>query len=118
MFHVFFGLLQSMPPFPSLPFQWLIYIFLEFLAFNKVSHSSIANYLSAIKTKMTMLGLNLLPFEDQKIKYFTKAMTCQAPLKVQLITIIDISMLHDIAKHCDFSFLYSFHFSVLYVFPI
>ena len=78
-----------------------ILAFLEFLAFNNFTSSSIANHMSAIKTKCAMWGLGTKIFKDPRIKYFTRATTLSAPLKVSLKAVIDIPLLSHIVSQCD-----------------
>ena len=79
----------------------VILAFMEFLTFNKVSHSGIANYLSAVKTKLSNFGLNTVPFKDNRIKVYNKAIMRYAPFKPNIQAIIDTNMLHKLANHCD-----------------
>ena len=79
----------------------IILAFLEFLNFNKVSHSGMANYLSAVKTRLSNFGFNTGCFHDSRIKVYTKAIMRNAPFKPSIQTIIDVNMLHKLTKHCD-----------------
>ena len=79
--------------------------FLEFLASNNLSHSAISHYISAIKTKLSMYGLDVSPFSDPRIRYFNKAIARAAPFKVSLKPIIDIPLLTDMAVVCDSMFM-------------
>ena len=45
-----------------------ILTFLEFLTFNNISYSNLANYVSAIKTSLAMYGLDTSIFLDPRIK--------------------------------------------------
>ena len=47
--------------------------FLEFLVSNKISQAGISNYLSAVKTKISMCGIDVTPFLNPRIRYFNKA---------------------------------------------
>ena len=78
-----------------------ILVFLEFLVFNGTSTPSIANYLSAIKAKLSIYGLDLSPFSHPQIKYFTRSLTLTAPLKISLKTVIDVDTLKAIVTKCD-----------------
>ena len=49
-----------------------ILCFLEFLVSNKVSHSGIADYMSAVKTKLSMYGLSVASFSDPRLRYFSR----------------------------------------------
>ena len=82
-----------------------ILYFLEFLVINKVSHAAISNYLSAIKTKLTMYGFQVTAFLDPRIRYFNKAVAKSSPMSVNIKSIIDIPMLTQIAKICDSMFM-------------
>ena len=75
--------------------------FLEFLAYNNFTSSAIANHMSAVKTKSAMWGLDISPFHDPRIKYFTKAITLTSTLKVSLKAVIDIPLLIKIVNQCD-----------------
>ena len=78
---------------------------LEFLVFNKVSHSQISNYLAAIKANFSMLALDTTPFFDQRIKYFTKAVARCAPLTLKLKSIIDPPLLVKIVQECEYLYM-------------
>ena len=60
-----------------------------------------SNYLSAVKTKLSNFGFNTGCFHDSRIKVYTKAIRRNAPFKPSIQTIIDVNMLHKLAKHCD-----------------
>ena len=79
--------------------------FLEFLVTNKVSHSGISNYISAVKTKLSMYGLQLACFTDPRIRYYNKAVARSAPLKVSMKAIIDITIFHKTVQVCDSMFM-------------
>ena len=74
----------------------------EFLVFNKVSFSSISNYISE---KLLLLGLNNSAFSDQRIVYFTTALRKHAFFKVNRKVIIDLSMLKSITEMSDFIYM-------------
>ena len=104
-------------------------VFLEFLVFNSISASNITNYLSAIKAKLSMYGLDISPFYTPQIRYFTRALTLSAPMKVSLKIVTDVDTLKAIVKKCDSmymgqifkaAFLLSFFFFLVYLiwFPI
>ena len=76
-------------------------MFLEFMVYNKVSHSSLCNHISAIRRKFCLFGLNTSPLEDQRIRYFNKAVARSAPLTVKFKAIIDIPVLIRIVHICD-----------------
>ena len=79
--------------------------FLEFLASNSLSHSVISHYISAVKTKLSMYGLDISAFSDPRICYFNKAIATSAPLKVSIKPIIDIPLLTEMAAVCDSMFM-------------
>ena len=58
--------------------------FLECLRFNGVRCSQISNYLSAIKTKLLILGLDVAGFADVHLKSYQQAVQMHAPLTVNL----------------------------------
>ena len=58
-----------------------------------------------LKTKMTLCGLSTASFQDQRVKYFLKAITLHRPFKVKLKTVIDIDTLLLIARACDFIYM-------------
>ena len=64
-----------------------------------------ANHLSAIKSKLALLGLPILPFQDPRIKYFQKAMVLHISFKVALKRIIDSPILQPIVRHCDSTYM-------------
>ena len=67
-----------------------ILCFLKFLASNKVSQSGIANYISAVKTKLSMYDLSVGSFSDPRLRYFSRSLSRNAYLRVSLKTLIDI----------------------------
>ena len=78
-----------------------ILCFLEFLASNKVSPSGIANYISAVKTKLSMYGIPVSSLNDPRIRYFNKSLSRNSDLKIKLKAIIDISMLRSMVHIAD-----------------
>ena len=84
----------------------MIIAYLQFLESNNTSGSAMANHLSAIKAKLSMLGISIQAFLDPRIKYFQKAMVLHRPFKVQLKKkIIDIDTLHLIVRTCDSTYM-------------
>ena len=75
--------------------------FLEFLTENGISHSAIANYISAVKASLSMYGISTLPFYDERIKYFQKSLALHKPFTATIKKIIDILLLKDIVAVCD-----------------
>ena len=57
-----------------------ILTFLEFLTFNNVSFSGLANYLSAVKTSLSLHGLDVSSFTNPQIKLYNKAIMRHRPL--------------------------------------
>ena len=78
-----------------------ILAYLKFLAVNNVSQSSMANHLSAIKSKFHVYALDSSCFTDSRIKYYNKAMILKKPLKPNVKPIIHIDMLKAITMTCD-----------------
>ena len=63
---------------------------LEYVQFNGVTYSQMPNYLSAIKTKLLIFGLDVAGFADPRLKYYQQAIQMHAPMRVNLKKIIDI----------------------------
>ena len=105
MFRTFVAFLAFINVHPHLISSTHILAFLEFLVFNKVSHSQISNYLTAIKANYSMLALDTSPFFDQRIKYFTKAVARCAPLTVKLKAIVEPPLLIQIIQQCDYLYM-------------
>ena len=79
----------------------IILAFLEFLTFNKISHSGIINFLSAIKTKLSNFGLDTTCFQDPRIKIYSKAILHNSQFNPNIKSIIDIPMLTRLVKQCE-----------------
>ena len=79
--------------------------FLECLQFNGVRHSQMLNYLSAIKTKLIIFGLDVAGFADPRLKYYQKAVQMHTPMRASLKKVIDISLLKSIVNQCDYTFM-------------
>ena len=75
--------------------------FLEFLAENNLSHSPIANYLSAVKANLALYGLPLYSFQDPRIMYFQKSLSVHKTFAPVVKKIIDIPLLASITSICD-----------------
>ena len=75
--------------------------FLEFLIENSVSHTSIANYISAIKANLSLYGLSTVAFLDPRIAYFQRSLKLNKPYAPTLKKIIDIPLLQAIVAICD-----------------
>ena len=75
--------------------------FLECRQYNRVKYTQMANYLSAIKTKFLILGLDVACFDDSHLKYYQKAVQLQSPLNVKLKKVIDTPLLKSIIQLCD-----------------
>ena len=73
--------------------------FLECLYYNGVKHPQMANYLSAIKSKFIIFGLDVACFSDHRLKYYQKAVQLHAPLQAKLNKIIDEKLLEEIELH-------------------
>ena len=78
-----------------------ILTFLEFLTFNNVSFSGLANHLSAVKTSLSLHGLDVSSFMDPRIKLYNKAIMRHRPFNPSIKPIIDIDTLQPIALQCD-----------------
>ena len=79
--------------------------FLECLYYNGVKHSQKANYLSAIKCKFVIFGLDVACFNDHRLKYYQRAVQLHAPLKVKLNKIINVNLLKKIVAQCDLTYM-------------
>ena len=75
--------------------------FLEFLVENNLSHSAIANYLSAVKANLALYGLPLYSFQDPRITYFQKSLSLHKTFAPVVKKIIDIPLLASITSICD-----------------
>ena len=64
-----------------------------------------SNYLSAIKTKLLILGLAVAGFADVRLMYYQKTFQMQAPLRVNLKRVIDIPLLKLIIQHCYYTYM-------------
>ena len=58
--------------------------FLECFQCNGVKHAEMANYLSAIKTKFLILGLDVACFADSRLNYYQKAVQLQSPFNIKI----------------------------------
>ena len=65
----------------------------EFLYSNQYSHSTIANALAGIKSKMQSYGLKVVVFSDIRINYFLKSVRLDQPFKVKMPHLIDFKLL-------------------------
>ena len=79
--------------------------FLECLQYNGVKHTQMAKYLSAIKTKFLIMGMDVACFNDCQLKYYQKAVQLHSPLTVKLNKAIDISLLKSIVQCCNFTYM-------------
>ena len=77
---------------------------LTILAYH-ISSSAMANHLSAIKAKMSILGLFIACFQDQRNHYFQKAVILHRPFKASLKKLMDIDTLHLIVRACNFTYM-------------
>ena len=78
-----------------------ILAYLQFLADNSVSSSGLRNHLSALKTQFALYALDISPFQDGHLTYFTKARARMAPIKLTFKSIIDIPTSRNITDQCD-----------------
>ena len=75
--------------------------FIEFLAFNALKPSSIANYLSAIKSQYVWFHMDVKIFEHPKVKLFMRAIhTSLREISVHK-GVFDIETLSKIIKACN-----------------
>ena len=74
---------------------------MNILNFNRVSHSGLSNYLSAIKSSLAMYGLTPSSFSDPRLKLYNKAIMRHSPLNPCLKPIIDTDTLQGMALQCD-----------------
>ena len=74
--------------------------FLECLQYNWVKYTQMANYLTVIKTKFLIMGLDVACFNDCRLKYYQKAVQLHSPLTVKHNKIIDIPLLKSIVQCC------------------
>ena len=105
MFRIFIAFCIFANIFLPLSHSNQILAFLEFLVFNKVSHQTISNYLSAIKSQLSLFDLDISMFSNPRIKFFTKSLALSAPLKLSIKSIIDIPTLTSIVLRCDSMFM-------------
>ena len=75
--------------------------YLEFLVYNGASPSQVANHLSALRAKITIFSLSISMFDDPRLSYFVRSLKLNAPLRVTLHNIIDITLLKCIIAQCD-----------------
>ena len=83
----------------------ILIAYLQFLHTNKYSVTAMANHLLAVKTKLALLGFSMQAFEDQRIKYYQKALTLHRPFKASLKKIIDIDTVQLIVRACDSTYM-------------
>ena len=79
--------------------------FLECLYYKGVKHPQMAKYLSAIKSKFIIFGLDVACFSDHRLKYYQKAVPLHAPLQVKLNKIIEVKLLNEIVSQCDLTYM-------------
>ena len=79
--------------------------FMECLNANQVSVNMISNYLAAIKAKLVVLGLNILPLDDKKVKYYVRALKLNRPINVTIHNIISLDILLKIVRQCDYIYM-------------
>ena len=79
--------------------------FMECLNANQVSVNMISNYLAAIKAKLVVLGLNILPLDERKVKYYVRALKLNRPINVTVHNIISLDILLKIVHQCDYIYM-------------
>jgi len=87
----------------------LLLAFIECLSFNKLSVSTIKNYVSAVKQQFQKFNLPLEQFQNHKIYLMYRSLQINRPLKVTVRGIITISILKQIIQQCQ-----SLQFPALY----
>ena len=105
--------------------SWVVYqvttlnllCFLECLQYNGVKYTQMVNYLSAIKTKFVIMGLDVACFNDCRLKYYQKAVQLHSPLTVKLNKVIDIPLLKSIVQCCNFTYMGQI-FKTVYLFSL
>ena len=68
---------------------------------NDVSVKMLPNYISVIKAKFTLLGLNYTLLDHLSIKYFVRALKINRPLQVPKCHVMDIELLKKFIRGCD-----------------
>ena len=68
---------------------------------NQVSVNMISNYLSDIRAKFVVLGLNPSALDHKKVKYYIRALKLNRPMSVTTHNIITLDMLLKIVHQCD-----------------
>ena len=87
---------------------------LEFLSFNNISPSSIANHMSAVNTSFNLCALDVSPFSDPRLKFYNKALILNRLFKACINKIIDIPLLSKIIHQCSFMYM-GFVFKAVYL---
>ena len=75
--------------------------FLECLKHNEISMNMLANYLAAIKAKISVLGLNASVLDDKRLKYYLRSLKLNRPVCLSTKNIISIETLQKIVLCCD-----------------
>ena len=79
--------------------------FMEFLSENKVSVNMIANYLSAVKAKFIVYGLNCAVLQDQKINLYLESLNIHMLFNPIKCNIMSIQVLQHLAILCQKNFM-------------
>ena len=79
--------------------------FFECLVVNKVKHSQLLNYLSAIKTLSSTYDLHIHDFNHTKLHMYLRSIQKSAPFSVKWHHIIDIQLLTSIVNKYDSTYL-------------
>ena len=79
----------------------VILSFLELLTKQNTSTHMVANYVSAIKAKFMVFGLQHWVLDDPRIKYFLKSLKVNRPLSIPRRNIMDIPTLRKLVLLCD-----------------
>ena len=78
-----------------------ILTFLEFLTFNNITFSGLANHLSAVKSILASYGVDTSAFNDPRIKLYDIPIMRYRPLNPSIKPIIDILTLQSIVEASD-----------------
>ena len=75
--------------------------FLEYLARNKASADMLANYISAIRAKFVILGLDYTVWQHPTVKYLIKSLYINHALTITKRNVIDTHTLVRMTRCCD-----------------
>ena len=78
-----------------------LFTFMEYLLQSGMSASNITNHLTAIRSMCIIYNCNKIPFRDDRIPLFIKAVKLNRPLQPKLHFVIDEALLHSIVLACS-----------------